>query len=48
VQLTVKFVPVLDPKTGRTQLFDIYIDGKWHGSRSTLDMCVAMYGPAHD
>lgn len=28
---------VLDPKDQSVQLYDIYVDGKWYGSRRTLE-----------
>lgn len=30
--------PVRD-KDGNVQLFDMYVDGDWHGSRRTLEQC---------
>lgn len=24
---------------GAVQLYDMYVDGKWHGSRRTLEQC---------
>jgi hypothetical protein len=32
--------PVINSKTGLVELFDIYIDGKWIGSRRTRSQCV--------
>ena len=39
-EFAVKFEakPVLD-KDGTVQLYDIYVDGEWHGSRRTLAQC---------
>lgn len=31
--------PVVDPITGEIILYDIFIDGKWIGSRSTITQC---------
>jgi hypothetical protein len=32
----VNIFEVLDPKDQSVQLYDIYVDGKWYGSRRTL------------
>lgn len=31
-------VPVLD-EPGNVVLYDMYVDGQWHGSRRTLEQC---------
>lgn len=38
-----KLVPVHDPKTGEIQLYDMYIENKWHGSRRTKEQCELYY-----
>lgn len=35
-------VPVLD-KHGNVVLYDMYVDGEWHGSRRTLEQCVLYF-----
>jgi hypothetical protein len=35
-------VPVTDPQ-GNVLLYDMYINGQWHGSRRTLDQCQAYW-----
>lgn len=37
--MNVELKPVADPKTGEVQLIDIFIDGKWIGSRRTEEQC---------
>ena len=33
-----KIIPVRD-KDGNVVLYDMYVDGEWHGSRRTLEQC---------
>lgn len=32
--------PLVDPDTGDTILYDIFIEGKWIGSRRTIPQCI--------
>lgn len=32
--------PVTDPKTGEVILHDVWVAGRWIGSRRTIDQCV--------
>lgn len=32
--------PVVDPKTGATILYDIFVHGDWVGSRRTIAQCI--------
>lgn len=32
--------PVHDPKTGAIILYDIFVEGKWVGSRRTIPQCI--------
>lgn len=33
-------LPVYDPKTRELQLYDMFVNGKWIGSRSTLNAAI--------
>ena len=34
-----RYVPVFDPKDGTIQIYDIYLDGEWIGSKRTIQQC---------
>lgn len=33
-------IPLVDPKTDRVILYDIFVAGKWVGSRRTVAQCI--------
>lgn len=37
-------VPLIDEATGQVALYDIFVDGKWIGSRRTLPQAIAALG----